>query len=112
MLERPNRSLTTRARAGRWPWLIVAIGAAALKVDAYASLARHPGELVFLLAAGLAFSLLRPKPVLIAAMAGALFALVLAPHPVGLGIAVGVGAFVLLTVLFFAIATILRARQG
>ena len=45
-------------------------------------------------------------------MAAALFALVLAPHPFVLGAGVGVGAFVVLMVAFFALATVLHARQG
>jgi hypothetical protein len=90
--------------------VLVAVG---LKIEAYASLVRHPAGLIVLLAAGLAATLLfRPKPLVIAVMAAALIALVLRLHPLVLGAAVGVGAFVVLMTAFFALATVLHARQS
>ena len=84
---------------------------AGLKIEAYSPIVHHPRRLIFLLAAGLVLSPLRPKPLAIAAMAAALLALVVRPHPLVLGLGVGVGAFVVLMTLFFALATALHARQ-
>ncbi len=78
MRQRSDRSLArtglsgdvTRARGTRWPWLIVAIVVAALKVEAYASLLEHRGALIGALAVALVVSVvrLRPKPLLIASL--------------------------------------------
>jgi hypothetical protein len=107
-----SSSQITRARgARRWPWVIAAFAVAIVKGEGYASLIHHRGGLIVLLAVALGFSLLRPKPLLIAAFGAALVAFALAPHPAGLGVALGFGAFVLLIGLFFAIATVLHARQ-
>ncbi len=70
-----------------WPWLIVGVGL------------------------GLAFSVLRPRPVGIAMTAAPLLAFTLAPRSTALGIALGLGAFMLLLALFIAIGTVLHARQ-
>jgi uncharacterized membrane protein (DUF485 family) len=117
--ERFGRSLTrtgspgqvTRARATRWPWAIVLVAGVALKAQAYASLVNHRGGLIVALAVWLGFSVLRFKPLLIAPLTAALLAFAVAPHPVGFGVALGVGAFVVLIVLFFAISTALHMRQ-
>lgn len=105
--------VVARGRRTRWPWLIVVVVVGALKVEAYASLLEHRAALIAALAAALVASVIRqrPKPLLIAALGAALFASALAPHPVLAGVALGVGAFVLLVVLFFAISTVLHARQ-
>ena len=87
------------------------MGVGAVKVDAYASLVHHRGGMLAVLAIGLLGVVLRPKPVGIAAFAAAILALALAPHPFVLGVALGVGAFVVLMTLFFAISTALHARQ-
>jgi hypothetical protein len=83
----------------------------AVKADAYASLIHHPGGIIAVLAVGLGVAVLRPKPVAIAAFAAGILAFAIAPHPAMLGVALGVGAFVVLMVLFFAISTALHARQ-
>jgi hypothetical protein len=57
-------------------------------------------------------SALRMRPVGVALTAGPLLAFVLAPGSTALGIAIGVGAFGLLLALFFAVGTVLMARQG
>jgi uncharacterized membrane protein YhhN len=103
-----------RGRGARWPWLIVVVAAGALKADAYASLLEHRAALISALAAALVASVIRqrPKPLLIAALSAALLASALALHPAVIGVAVGVGAFVLLVALFFAISTVLHARQS
>jgi uncharacterized membrane protein (DUF485 family) len=101
----------TRARGTRWPWLIAVVAVVAVKAEAYASLAHDRTGLVIVLTVGLAFAVLRHKPVAIGAFAAGILAFALAPHPVGAGVALGVGAFVLLIALFFAIATVLHARQ-
>jgi hypothetical protein len=91
--------------------LVVAAGA--LKADAYASLLEHRAALISALAAALVASVIRqrPKPLWIAALSAALFASALALHPTVVGVAVGFGAFALLVALFFAISTVLHARQ-
>ncbi len=95
----------------RWPWLIVGVGVALVKGDALAAVVHHRIELTVLLGLGLAFSVLRTRPVAIAATAGPLLAFTLAPRSTALGIALGFGAFLLLLALFTAIGTVLRARQ-
>jgi hypothetical protein len=87
------------------------IAAGAVKVDAYASLLHHRGGLIAVLAIGLVGSVLRPKPLAIAAFAAGVFAFALAPHPAMLGVSLGFGAFVVLIALFFMISTVLHARQ-
>jgi uncharacterized membrane protein (DUF485 family) len=84
----------------------------AVKVEAYASLLHHRGSLIGVLAVGLVLSVLRPKPLAIAAFAAGILAFALAPHPVLLGVALGFGAFALLIALFFTISTVLHARQS
>ena len=105
--------VVARGRGTRWPWLIVVVVFGALKVDAYASLLEHRAALIGALAATLAASVIRqrPKPLLIAALGATLFASALALHPVLVGVAVGFGAFAVLVALFFAISTVLHARQ-
>jgi hypothetical protein len=102
-----------RGRGTRWPWLIVVVAAGALKADAYASLLEHRAALISALAAALVASVLRqrPKPLLIAGLSAALVASALAVHPVLAGVALGFGTFALLVALFFAISTVLHARQ-
>ena len=102
-----------RGRGTRWPWLIVVVAAGALKADAYASLFEHRAALISALAAALVASVIRqrPKPLLIAAFSAALVASALAVHPNVVGVALGFGAFVVLVALFFAISTVLHARQ-
>ncbi|MBV8948471.1 MAG: hypothetical protein JO286_17175 [Solirubrobacterales bacterium] len=113
MLERNNSTETRldRPRGARWPWLILAIAAGAVKARGIEEVTHHRPEVIAALALVLVASLLRPRPVLMAAAAAGLLAFALAPHPAGVGIAVGVGAFVVLMLVFFAIATMLHARQ-
>jgi hypothetical protein len=102
-----------RGRGTRWPWLIVVVAAGALKADAYASLIHHRASLIAAVAAALVASVIRqrPKPLLIAALTATLLATSVALHPVVAGVAFGFGAFALLVALFFAISTVLHARQ-
>ncbi len=119
MRERADRSLAptgsssdlTRARGGRWPWAIVFVAVAGLKAEAYASLVNDRPGMIAVLAVGLGVSLLRFKPVAIAVFSAPLLAFAVAPHPALLGVAFGVGVFAFLIALFFAISTVLRARQ-
>jgi hypothetical protein len=67
--------------------------------------------LIAVLAVGLAFSLLRSKPVAIAASAAGILGFAVALRPVLAGAALGFGAFVLLIALFFTISTVLHTRQ-
>jgi hypothetical protein len=78
----------------------------------YASLLHHRGSLIGVLAVGLVVSVLRPKPLAIAAFAAGILAFALAPHPAVLGASLGFGAFVVLIALFFTISTVLHARQS
>ncbi len=94
-----------------WPWLIVAVGLAAGKAHAIAEVLHHRNEVIAVLGVGLAVSVLRIRLMSVAAATAALFALAVDPRSVALGIALGAGAFVLLVVVFFAIATVLHARQ-
>jgi hypothetical protein len=90
--------------------VIVLIAVGAIKAEAYASAAHH-GALIPVFAIGLAASVLRTKPLGIAAFGAGLLAVALALHPIALGVGFGLGAFVLLIALFFAISTVLHARQ-
>jgi hypothetical protein len=110
-LARSSGDAVARGRGTRWPWLIVVIGVGAVKVEAYASLLHDRGGLIAVLAVGLSVSVLRSKPVAIAAFTAAILGFALAFHPVVAGVGVGLGAFALLIALFFAIATVLHARQ-
>lgn len=78
-------------RAGRrrvgWPWLILGTGLAVVKADAFAMVLHHRVEVIIFLGLGLAFSVLRTRPVEIAVTAALLLAL------------------------FIAIGTVLHARQ-
>jgi hypothetical protein len=101
----------TRGRGARWPWAIVLIAVGALKVEAYASAAQHRGALIPVFAIGLAVALLRMKPLAVAVFTAGLLAVALALHPIALGVGFGFGALALLIALFFAISTVLHARQ-
>jgi hypothetical protein len=88
---------------------LIAVGA--VKVEAYASLLHDRAGLIAVLAVGLGLSVLRFKPLAIAAFAAGILGFALAFHPVLAGAALGFGAFALLIALFFAISTVLLARQ-
>jgi hypothetical protein len=103
--------LVARGRGRRWPWLIVAVAVGAVKADAYASLVHHRGELIAALGIGLFAALLRTTPIAVAAFSAGILAVALGIHPVLAGVALGFGAFALLVALFFAISTVLHARQ-
>jgi len=96
----------------RWPWMIVGVGLALVKANAAADLVHHRTGLIVALAAALAVSVLRTRPVGIALSGAPLLAFALAPGSTALGIALGFGAFVLLLALFVAIGTVLQARQA
>ncbi len=104
-------ALRTGRRGVGWPWLIVGVGLALGKADALTALLDHRPEVIAFLGLGLALSVLRPRPIGIAATAAPLLAFTLAPASTALGIALGVGGFVLLLALFIAIGTVLHARQ-
>jgi hypothetical protein len=87
------------------------MGVGALKVQAYASLVQHRGAMIAALAVGLFAAFLRTKPLAIAAFAAGIVGFALALHPVLDGVALGFGTFALLVALFFAISTVLHARQ-
>jgi hypothetical protein len=85
---------------------------AGLKSEALLKLILHRGELVAVLAVLLVTSLLRGRPVGIAVATSLLLAFVVGVHSLGLGLAIGFGGFALLMALFFAISTMLLARQN
>jgi hypothetical protein len=105
---------TAARRVGRrrdWAWMVVGVGLALLKTEVLSGLLHHEIWVIVMLALGLVFSVLRTLPIGVALTAGPLLAFALGPSSTALGIAVGVGAFVLLVGLFFAVGTVLRARQ-
>jgi hypothetical protein len=114
-LETPGTGATTarsRGRNRRWPAVLGGIVIAALKSEALFKLIFHHGELIAVIAVLLVTSLLRGRPVAIAAATSLLLAFVLGAHSLGLGLALGFGGFALLMALFFAISTVLLARQN
>jgi uncharacterized integral membrane protein len=88
--------------------MIVGVGLALVKANAAADLVHHRTGLIVALAAALAVSVLRTRPVGIALSGAPLLAFALAPGSTALGIALGFGAFVLLLALFVAIGTVPR----
>lgn len=113
-LEKPGTGAETtrsRTRNRRWPALIGGLVLAVLKSEALVKLIVHRGSLIAVAAVILATSVLRGRPVGIAATTALLLALVLGAHSLGLGVGLGFGGFALLMVLFFAISTVLHARQ-
>ena len=120
MRERSDRAVArsgssgevvARRRGTRWPWLIVVVVAAALKGEAYASLLHDRAGMISVLAVGLFVAIVRTKPLAIAGFTAGILGFALALHPVLAGVGLGVGAFVVLIALFFAISTVLHARQ-
>ncbi len=91
--------------------MVVGVGLVLLKAQALSGLVHHPIWVIVALAVGLVSSVLRARPIGVALTAGPLLAFALSPSSTALGIVVGVGAFVVLLALFFAIATVLMARQ-
>lgn len=115
--ERPvaragSADLDARGRGPRWLWVIVVMAVGAVKVEAYGSLLHDRPGLIAALGVGLVLSVLRSKPVAIAAFGAGIVGFALAFHPVLAGVGLGFGAFALLIALFFAISTVLHARQG
>ena len=113
-LDRPGTgAATTRSRGGdrRWPAVIGGLFLAALKSEAVLRLVLHRGAVVAALAVFLVTSVLRGRLVGIAVATSVLVALVLGANSLGLGLELGFGGFALLMALFFAISTVLLARQ-
>jgi hypothetical protein len=114
-LETPGTGAKTtrsRGRNRRWPAVLGGILLAALKSEALFKVIFHHGELLAVLAVLLVTSVLRARPFGIAATTSLLLAFVLGAHSLGLGLALGFGGFALLMALFFAISTVLLARQN
>jgi hypothetical protein len=91
--------------------LIVVVVLALVKANALVAVLHHRAEVLAILGLGLALSVLRQRPVGIAVTAAPLLAFVLAPRSTALGIALGLGVFVLLLAIFTTIGTVLHARQ-
>lgn len=85
---------------------------AVLKSEAVLRLVFHRGSLIGVVAVILGSCALRVRPVGVAVAAPLLLALVLGHHSLGLGLVLGFGGFALLMALFFAISTVLLARQN
>jgi hypothetical protein len=114
-LEKPGTGAKTkrsRGRNRRWPAVLGGLVLAGLKSEVLVRLILHRGELIALLAVVLMLSLLRGRPVGIAVGTSLLLAFVVGAHSLGLGLALGFGGFALLMALFFAISTVLLARQN
>jgi hypothetical protein len=114
-LERPGTGVTTTARSRgrnrRWPAVIGGLVLAGLKSEGLARTVIHRGGLITVVAIFLVTSVLRVRPVGTAVATALLLALVLGAHSLGLGLGLGFGGFALLMALFFAISTVLLARQ-
>jgi uncharacterized membrane protein (DUF485 family) len=113
-LHVPSRAEDARSRrlpGGGRSWIVVGLVAALLKARGLAELLHHRAELIGLLGLLVVVSVLRARPILIAVFAAPLLALALAPSSTALGIAIGVGTFLLLTAAFVGIGTLLQARQ-
>jgi hypothetical protein len=113
-LDRRGTGGTTtqsRGRNRRWPAIIGGLFLAALKSETVLRLVLHRGALFAALAVFLTTSLLRGRLVGVAVAASVLVALILGAHSFGLGVGLGFGGFALLMALFFAISTVLLARQ-
>jgi len=91
--------------------VVVGVAVALLKAQALSGLLHHRVWVIVILGLGLLSSVVRTRPVGVALTAGPLLAFALAPASTALGIAVGVGAFGLLLAMFFAVGTVLMARQ-
>jgi hypothetical protein len=100
-----------RRRGARGLWLVVGIALALLKANGLAAVLDHRAAAIVLLGLALVYSVFRPRPVWIALSAGPLLAFALAPPSTAAGIELGIGTSALLLSLFFAIATVLQARQ-
>jgi hypothetical protein len=96
----------------RWPWFIVGAVLLVAKSEGIAEASHHRSTLIVILALALVGAVLRPRPAVIAVTVAPLLALVLDPHPLLAGLAVGVGVFILLMVIFVGIATVMHARQA
>jgi hypothetical protein len=105
-------SPTRRPGERRWPWVVVIVAAASVKGVVIANLFHHRSGWIALLGVLATVSLLRGRPLRLAISAAPLLAVALHPHPLLLGIAVGVGAFFVLIVLFAALGTALNMRDA
>jgi hypothetical protein len=92
--------------------MVVGVGLVLLKAEALPALLHHRVWPIVILGLGLVSSVLRTRLVGVALTAGPLLAFALDPGSTAFGIAVGVGAFGLLLAMFFAVGTVLMARQG
>jgi hypothetical protein len=101
-----------RPQDRRWPWVILIAAGVAVKGDALASAVHHRASWLVLLSLLSFVSLLRARLLAAALFGGLLLAFAIDPHSVLVGIAVGVGAFFVLIVLFAAIGTALNMRDA
>ena len=109
---RGGSELAGRGRNRGWLWIPLGVVLALFKVRAFAEVIDHRGSAIALLAVWFAIALLRMRLASVAITAAALFGILASSHSVGRGLAFGAGACVVLMGVFFAVATILLARQG
>ena len=111
-LEKPGTGAeATRERKRNWPWVIVGVVLAAGKVEGLHVVEHHRIELIVAVTIGLAWSVLRTNVTVVAVGAGLLLALLLHP-PFLVGAGIGLGLFVMLMTLFYAISAVLHAGQN
>ena len=108
---RGGTEVTGRHRGGGWLWIPVVVVLGLLKARAFEEVIDHRGSAIALLAAWFAVALLRLRLASVAITAAALFGILAGSHSIGRGLELGGGAFVVVMGAFFAIATILLARQ-
>jgi len=98
-------------RRSRWLWTLVSVVAVAFKAEALAELLHHRASLIAVLAVAVALSVMRPRPARLAATLPPLLAVTVGRHSLALGAALGFGGFAVLLAAFFAVGTVLVARQ-
>ena len=111
-LEKPGTGAeATRERKRGWPWVIVGVILAAGKLEGLHVVEHHRTASIVLVAIVLVGSVVRTNVAGVAITAGILLALFLAPSFL-VGAGIGLGLFVMLMTLFYAISTVLHMRQN
>lgn len=111
-LEKPGTGAdASRGRKRSWPWVIVGVVLGAGKLEGLHFVTHHRIESMVAVAIGLVWFVLRPNVTVVAVGAGLLLALLLHP-PFLVGAGIGLGLFVMLMTLFYAISTVLHMRQN
>jgi hypothetical protein len=106
-----SREEQPRPRAS-WPWIAVALVIGVGKTEGFRLLEHHVWGWTIVLGITACWSLLRARPVLTALFGAPAITLLLKPHPVAIGVAVGFATFAVLIAVFVAIGTVLRYRDS